>query len=221
MRSEFADKFNHDEDAPDYDQDVRKEAHPIRAGYEALLDWVAAQTAVAGSGPILELGAGTGNLTLRLAPQAAVTCVDVSQQMMQLAQEKLPSERPITYVQEDILAFFDQRRGPFAAVISTYTIHHLTEEEKALLFEKIAAALEPGGTAVFGDLMFANDAAKETYQAMCRATGQAALADDIDDEFFWNVETAVEKLQMLGFTVQTKQFSTLSWGITAHHFVNS
>jgi len=215
MRSEFVNKFNHDEDAPEYDQDVRNEAHPIRAGYDALLDWVAAETAVAGSGQILELGSGTGNLTLRLTPGAAVTCVDVSQEMQLLAQEKLPAERKVTYVQEDILAFFDQPREPFEAIVSTYTIHHLTEEEKALLFEKIAAALEPGGTAVFGDLMFKDDAAREAYQAMCRATGQEDLADDIDDEFFWNVETAVEKLQTLGFEVRTKQFSALSWGIAA------
>jgi putative AdoMet-dependent methyltransferase len=213
MKSEFVDKFNHDEDAPDYDKDVRNEGHPIRAGYDALLDWVAAETGTAGSGQVLELGSGTGNLTLRLAPGTEVTCVDISQEMMQLAQNKLPTERRVTYVKEDILAFFDQPRVPFAAVVSTYTIHHLTEEEKALLFEKIAAALEPGGTAVFGDLMFENDAAKEAYQAICRATGQEDLAEDIDDEFFWNIETAVEKLQALGFDAQTKQFSALSWGI--------
>lgn len=215
MRSEYVDKFNHDEDAPDYDADVRNEAHPIRAGYNALLDWVAAAAAAAGSGSILELGSGTGNLTLRLTPKMEVACVDVSQEMMRLAQEKLPAERPVTYIQEDILAFFGKPRGPYTAVISTYTIHHLTEEEKALLFEEIATALEPGGTAVFGDLMFENNAAKEAYQAMCRATGQEALAEDIDDEFFWNIETAVTKLQSLGFDVQTKQFSALSWGITA------
>ena len=58
MKSEFADKFNHDEDAPDYDQDVRNEADPIRAGYDALLNWVAAQTGTARSGRILELGSG-------------------------------------------------------------------------------------------------------------------------------------------------------------------
>ncbi len=215
MKSEFVDKFNHDEDAPDYDKDVRNEGHPIRAGYDALLDWVAAETGTAGSGQVLELGSGTGNLTLRLAPGTEVTCVDISQEMMQLAQKKLPTERRVTYDKEDILAFFDQSRGPYAAVVSTYTIHHLTEEEKALLFEKIAAALEPGGTAVFGDLMFKNDTAKEAYQAICRATGQEDLAEDIDDEFFWNVETAVDKLQALGFEVLTKQFSALSWGVVA------
>lgn len=215
MRSEFADKFNHDLDAPDYDQDVHNEAHPIRAGYSAVLDWVAAQTTAAGARTILELGSGTGNLTLRLSPEAELTCVDVSREMMQIAQDKLLPDRAPAYVQEDILAFFNQPRGFFTAVVSTYTIHHLTAEEKELLFEKITGVLEPGGMAVFGDLMFENGAAREAYLARCQATGQEALAEEIEDEFFWDIETAVKKLQDLHFDVQTKQFSNLSWGIAA------
>jgi hypothetical protein len=49
VRSRNADRFNHDEDAAGYDRDVLNEADPIRAGYDALLDWVAAGAA-AGSG---------------------------------------------------------------------------------------------------------------------------------------------------------------------------
>lgn len=217
MRSEFADKFNHDEDAFEYDQDVRNEAHPIRAGYSDLLDWVARQTAAAGSGPVLELGSGTGNLTQHLPSDAPLTCVDLSLEMMRIAQEKLPPDRKITYVQEDMLAFFNQTRGPFSAVVSTYTIHHLTEEEKELLFEKIAAVLQPEGAVVIGDLMFKDEEAKAAYLAMCRANGQETLAEEIEDEFFWNLETAVKKWHDLGFDVQTRQFSDLSWGIAARN----
>ena len=43
MRSKHVNKFNHDEDALSYDQDVSNEAHPIRAGHSELLDWVAAE----------------------------------------------------------------------------------------------------------------------------------------------------------------------------------
>jgi hypothetical protein len=46
MRSKHVDKFNHDQDAPGYDQDILNEAHPIRAGYGELLDWVAAALAI-------------------------------------------------------------------------------------------------------------------------------------------------------------------------------
>lgn len=46
MRSKHVDEFSHDQDAPGYDQDVLNEAHPIRAGYGELLDWVAAVLAI-------------------------------------------------------------------------------------------------------------------------------------------------------------------------------
>jgi hypothetical protein len=41
MRSKYADYFNHDADAAGYDQDVQNERDPIRAGYRAVLRWVA------------------------------------------------------------------------------------------------------------------------------------------------------------------------------------
>lgn len=46
----------------------------------------------------------------------------------------------------------------FDAVLSTYAVHHLTGAEKVLLFQLIWERLWPGGRAVFGDLMFADEA---------------------------------------------------------------
>jgi hypothetical protein len=60
MRSRFADKFNHDADAPDYDVDVAHETHPVRAGYSAVLEWVARTANLEPGHYVLELGAGTG-----------------------------------------------------------------------------------------------------------------------------------------------------------------
>ena len=37
MRSQFVDKFNHDDEATGYDEDVADEGNPIREGYAALL----------------------------------------------------------------------------------------------------------------------------------------------------------------------------------------
>lgn len=41
IRSEHADVYNHNPWAADYDDDVRDEQNPIRAGYDACLTWVA------------------------------------------------------------------------------------------------------------------------------------------------------------------------------------
>jgi putative AdoMet-dependent methyltransferase len=215
MRSQFADKFNHDEDAAGYDLDVRNEADPIRAGYAELLDWVIQTADTDADSVVLDLGTGTGNLAQRLPAFRQLICVDISKEMLQLAQEKLAAVTGVRYVEADLLEFFERTGSHFDAIISTYAIHHLTETEKPLLFEKIAQRLQPGGIAVFGDLMFENAAACERYLEYCRNTARAELADAIEDEFFWNVESACQHLRRLGLDPNTRRFSDLSWGIAA------
>ncbi|HEX5135652.1 MAG TPA: class I SAM-dependent methyltransferase [Planctomycetota bacterium] len=200
--------MNHDAQAARYDRLVADETHPVRAGYAACLDWVASH--VASGERVLDLGSGTGNLALRLPP-CRLTCVDVSAQMTRIARAKLA--RPAGWVQEDLVAYLEAPRGPFDAVISTYAVHHLAEGEKLLLFRRIRAALAPGGRAAFGDLMFENLAARE--RLLARYAGDRSVADSIRDEFYWDLSTAVPALERLGFRVETRRFSDLSWGLAA------
>jgi len=44
------------------------------------------------------------------------------------------------FIKADILEVFDYESGSFDSVISTYAIHHLTDEEKRLLFGKVLLA---------------------------------------------------------------------------------
>jgi putative AdoMet-dependent methyltransferase len=123
---------NHDAQAAAYDRVVANETHPIRAGYARCLDWVAAH--VAPGDRVLDLGSGTGNLALRLPP-CRLTCVDVSAGMTRIARAKVRCEA--TWVEADLLGYLEAPRGPFDAVVSTYAAHHLTDAEKATLFERV------------------------------------------------------------------------------------
>jgi len=214
MRSELVEKFNHDEDAVEYDNDVLNESDPIRAGYDALLDWVSAQTNTIPDRAILDLGAGTGNLTKRLCKYKKVICVDVSDQMTKIGKEKLSNFENIKWIQADLLEYFDQPVGAFDAIISTYAIHHLTDAEKAQLFKHAYDSLSSSGVAVFGDLMFENAAERQRILDEYRNNNQGELADVIDDELFWDIEHAVGALSKTGFqNIKTHRFSDLSWGI--------
>lgn len=137
MRSSHADRFNHDEDALGYDDDVRNETDPLRAGYEAVLDWVARNSNVASGSRVLELGSGTGNLTRRIPDCREIVCVDVSDQMEALSVEKVARFSNRRFIKDDVLAVFERDLGRFDSIVSTYTLHHLTEAEKALLFETL------------------------------------------------------------------------------------
>ena len=148
MRSRHADRFNHDDDAATYDRSVRNESDPIRAGYDALLSWVAEGAEVDPASRVLDLGSGTGNLARRLPHFETLVCVDVSLEMTRLAREKLADRPGVEFVTADLLEYFDRPGPAFDAVLSTYAIHHLLEDEKRSLFERIAARLAPGGRAV-------------------------------------------------------------------------
>lgn len=214
MQSQHVDAFNHDPWAAGYDADVRNEAHPIRAGYGAVLDWVVAQAQIRPDDVVVDLGMGTGNTAQRIATAREVIGVDISTNMMALAQPKLNHLPNVTYVQADLLQFFNKAERRFDALVSTYAIHHLTEDEKAQLFRLIAQGLTPGRRAVFGDLMFADGAAREQLLQHYSALGDAEMIEAFTEEFFWLVDSATTALQAAGFTlIAVQQFSQLSWGI--------
>ena len=215
MRSVHGPVFNHDDHATDYDADVRNEKDPIRAAYHDVLAWVISEARIDSSSRVLELGSGTGNLSCLLDRSGELVCVDLSERMEAIARSKSGHLVNRRFIKADILEVFDYERAPFDSVISTYAIHHLTDEEKRLLFAKIFTDLVPGGRAVFGDLMLQNQAEKASKIQEYLTKGDAKTAQAIDEEFFWSIDTARLDLNELGFQVETKRFSDLSWGVVA------
>lgn len=215
MRSQHVDKFNHDPLAAGYDLDVRDEAQLVRAGYDEALNWVARTASRLEGLSVLELGTGSGNLATRLTNYRELTCVDISEKMMELAKHKLSHANNVEYTISDLLQFFDVTDKTFDCIVSTYAIHHLTEDEKMFLFEKIYFHLNAGGSFICGDVMFENEQAKQDLLKKYIEEDIQQVIHDIHDEFFWDLSAARKKWQSLGGKVEVKRFSELSWGIHA------
>ncbi len=105
---------------------------------------------------ILELGCGTGELTLQVlqqCPNAEVVAIDYSPRMINVIQEKLEFhgyQEKVQLRQLDFGAWANEQTGHdiggnFDAVISSLAIHHLSDEMKGKLFQKIARSLKPNG----------------------------------------------------------------------------
>lgn len=100
---------------------------------------------------ILDLGCGTGlfsEFILNRSPAATVTLLDQSAEMLDVAKTRL-QQYSITAVH----ASFDEALpvGPFDAVISSLAIHHLADDQKARLFQRVAEALADGGIFINAD----------------------------------------------------------------------
>ena len=223
LRSEHADTFNHDEDAAEYDQDVRNEADPIRTAYEQVLDWVRDQAAVLPTDEVLELGSGTGNLTRRLPDCQRIVAVDISTEMTHIAQEKLGSRPEVTWRQADVLEALGtpstgsvgQPAELYDVIVSTYTLHHLTEPEKEMFWKLAKDRCRSGARIVVGDLAFESDDERASIHDSLADRGHDEAAEAVREEFFWNLENTARTAADLGLDLRLQRFSELSWGLCA------
>lgn len=97
---------------------------------------------------VLDLGAGTGLLAAwvrREFPNAALSLLDFSEAMLNQARERL-GNHSVEYVLGDYTS--GALDGPFDAIVSALSIHHLEHPEKQKLFRRIHQALHPGGVFV-------------------------------------------------------------------------
>ena len=106
---------------------------------------------------ILDLGAGTGLLTsfwYNEYPNANFVLDDISVEMLNMAKQRFANKTNFNYVTDDYTKLLPN--GSFDTVISALSIHHLENEEKQNLFNRIFAALPNGGIFVNYDMFNAD-----------------------------------------------------------------
>ena len=127
------------------------------APFQRLAAVVFEQAAPTGEDRVIDLGAGTGLLTLAFAPHVEqVLAVDASAGMLARLEEHA-RERELTNV-TPLLA--DLRSLPLAdetatLAVSNYAFHHLDHQSKELALGEARRVLAPGGRLVVCDMMFA------------------------------------------------------------------
>ena len=105
---------------------------------------------------VLDLGAGTGFVTMALAPlTSSLLAVDISGAMTEsLAQRAAADGLDNVSTQVADLTEFDLRPASVDLVVSSYALHHLVDADKRALVARGAATARPGGRLVIGDMMF-------------------------------------------------------------------
>jgi ubiquinone/menaquinone biosynthesis C-methylase UbiE len=126
------------------------------AGFVALREQLLELAALRPHETVLDLGAGTGLLSLAAARQAGrVYALDVSGAMCRhLAQKFSDLDLRNAHVLHSSAARVPLADGSVDAVVSNYCFHHLRDDEKAGALTESMRVLRPGGRLVFADMMF-------------------------------------------------------------------
>ena len=129
---------------------------------------------------ILDLGCGTGlelGYYFETVPTAKVTGIDLAPGMLEALRQKFPDKR-LTLIAG---SYFDVplEEGVFDAAVSVESLHHFTQAEKIPLYEKVHAALKPGGFLILTDYFAASEEEERSRRAeYLRLKREQGIQDD-------------------------------------------
>lgn len=111
--------------------------------------------AMEGGGPVLELGAGTGRITLGVARDGIpIHALDSHRAMLDALRRKLAVESPevrdrVTVIEDDMRTFDLTER--FTLIIAPFRafLHNLTEDDQLACLRRVREHLRPGGLFAF------------------------------------------------------------------------
>lgn len=97
---------------------------------------------------VLDIGCGTGTLTLLIKqtePEAIVYGLDADPEILQIARKKFDQNEKAILLQQGIATCLPYASETFDCVFASLLLHHLTREAKKLALKEIFRVLKPGG----------------------------------------------------------------------------
>lgn len=181
--------------ADDYDSSVglsdESDSYPF-AGYRDILNEIYCKVMSRPGCSVLEIGFGTGTLAKRLYDQGIeIYGQDFSQQMIDIAKEKMPEAHLYKGDFTDGLVRQLKERS-YDFITATYSLHHLDDAQKLVFLKELYEHLEKGGMILIGDVGF------ETRAELEKLREQEGDAFD-DEEFYFAAEQFRDAFPSLRF----------------------
>ncbi|MBR0163066.1 MAG: class I SAM-dependent methyltransferase [Lachnospiraceae bacterium] len=175
----WADGYDADVDITDDDNE-----YPF-AGYKNILGSIYRTIMYKPNAVVLDIGFGTGTLAAKLYEKGCVIYgQDFSSKMIELASEKMPDAR--LYRGDFAQGLVEPlKEHVYDFIVATYSIHHLTDEQKILLLRELLHHLHDGGRILIGDVAF------ETREELDKCRMESG--DDWDDEEYYCVAEELRK----------------------------
>ncbi len=124
------------------------------AGYKEVLNTIFNEVMHIPKSTVLDIGFGTGVLTAKLYDnEHMINGFDFSSKMIGIAKEKMPDANLMEWDLSEGLptALLHQK---YDAIISTYALHHFTDEMKVQYIKELLQHLTPEGKIFIGDIAF-------------------------------------------------------------------
>ena len=143
--------------ANDYDQTVQvsedNNLYPF-AGYKKVLSTIFNEVMQKKQSKVLDIGFGTAVLTSKLYENGHhIDGLDFSTRMIAIAQSKMPLANLMEWdISKGLPDSFKDNKYDF--IVSTYTLHHLTDEEKVTFITSLLPLLSANGKIFIGDIAF-------------------------------------------------------------------
>ncbi|MGO4530381.1 methyltransferase domain-containing protein [Paenibacillus sp. 2TAF8] len=106
---------------------------------------------------VLDLGAGTGLMSsfiLQKHPNSKLTLIDLSEGMLDIAKARFSDHTSIEFIVSDYTQF--EYTEKYDLVISSLSIHHLTDSEKRELYQKLYSIMTPDSIFINVDQVLGN-----------------------------------------------------------------
>jgi Methylase involved in ubiquinone/menaquinone biosynthesis len=139
-----------------WDQRAWSWDHGDNPGLKKVLDEVVHTAAPQAGMVAVDLGAGSGQLSIPLATTCKqVVAVDVSSAMIELLRANATKAK-LSNVDTRVVPIEELTLEPESVdlVVSNYCMHHLRDEDKEAVVQASYRWLKPGGKLVIGDMMF-------------------------------------------------------------------
>ncbi|MCM3786132.1 MerR family transcriptional regulator [Neobacillus mesonae] len=209
LRSAWRDHWNYDHRAGSHDERVGEELNQLEWGshpsYRYALERVFRTVDPNRGEQGVDLGTGTGNLAALFIRQGIeMMGMDQSIAMLRTAERKLSG--------------YEARLGNFLAIpykdnrfdfaVSSYALHHLTDEQKQLALYEIQRILKPHGRICIVDFMFENEQVRQDYINHLESEQRTDILTEIERSYYADRSRLLEWFETHGYVTRTEEIHT-------------
>ncbi len=175
--------------ADGYDKSVglsdEEKTYPF-AGYKDILNKIYNRILGSGAKSVLDIGFGTGTLSSRLYEKGIdIYGQDFSEKMIEASQKKMPGAKLFCGDFSKGLAK-ELKNQKYDMIVATYSLHHLTDEQKVDFIKSLVPLLNDCGTIYIGDIAFNTRAELEECKKLA--------GEEWDDEEIYFVFDEMKKV---------------------------